>query len=361
MAPAVGTPPEPHAHPLEIGVAIPGGGDMHNRNQKVTAVKNRIPAIIFLSLALSCNPAWAQVQTTQPGNRVMLDAHNCYPYEGHWVDRIDRALATGVPVGIEIDLIAAPGDTPGTPRILASHGGKPKGHEPTLREYFFEKVRPMVEQELKKGNDARWPILTLNINDLRTDDPSFYTTLWNLMGEYESWLCTAPKADDASRMAPIDIKPILVLTSDGAFQAKTFHDTVPAGARLRMFAAGKPEVHADNFRRWLNYSWHEVEPEGQTKGGDWSKDDAARLTALVDKAHRQGYWIRFYTLNGHNRAEVKAQGWSSSYNFGSLDAARIRWQAARMAGVDYIASDQYAECAAALKQLSDKEPKSRMP
>ncbi len=354
----MGMPLEPHAHPLEIGVAIPGGGDMHNRNQKVTAVKNRIPAIIFLSLALSCNAAWAQVQTTQPGNRVMLDAHNCYPYEGQWVDRIDRALATGVPVGIEIDLIAAPGDAPDTPRILASHGGKPKGNEPTLREYFFEKARPFVEQALKKGDSTQWPILTLNINDLRTDDPSFYTTLWKLMGEYESWLCTAPKADDANRMAPMDIKPILVLTSDGALQARTFYDTVPVGGRLRMFATGKPEVHADNFRRWLNYSWREVEPEGQTKAGDWSHEDATRLKRLVDAAHQQGYWIRFYTLNGHDNTARKAQGWSASYNFGSLDAAKVRWQAARMAGVDFIASDQYEECAETLKQLPGVEPKS---
>jgi hypothetical protein len=33
-------------------------------------------------------------------NRPVLDAHNCYPYEGRWADRIDRALTTGFPVGI---------------------------------------------------------------------------------------------------------------------------------------------------------------------------------------------------------------------------------------------------------------------
>ena len=31
----------------------------------------------------------------------LLDAHNCYPYEGRWTDRIDRALAVGFPVAIE--------------------------------------------------------------------------------------------------------------------------------------------------------------------------------------------------------------------------------------------------------------------
>jgi len=33
-------------------------------------------------------------------NRPVLYAHNCYPYDGQWSDRIDRALKTGYPVGI---------------------------------------------------------------------------------------------------------------------------------------------------------------------------------------------------------------------------------------------------------------------
>ena len=31
-------------------------------------------------------------------NRPVLDAHNCYPYQGEWSDRIERALNTGFPV-----------------------------------------------------------------------------------------------------------------------------------------------------------------------------------------------------------------------------------------------------------------------
>ena len=37
-------------------------------------------------------------------NRPVLDAHNCYPYQGRWADRIDRALKSGFPVSIEQDL-----------------------------------------------------------------------------------------------------------------------------------------------------------------------------------------------------------------------------------------------------------------
>ena len=39
-----------------------------------------------------------------PGRRVLLAAHNCYPYDGRWTDRIDRALKTGMPLMMEPDL-----------------------------------------------------------------------------------------------------------------------------------------------------------------------------------------------------------------------------------------------------------------
>ena len=35
-----------------------------------------------------------------PGTRVLLDAHNAYPYNGKFTDRIDRALGTGLPLAI---------------------------------------------------------------------------------------------------------------------------------------------------------------------------------------------------------------------------------------------------------------------
>ena len=66
-----------------------------------------------------------------------------------------------------------------------------------------------------------------------------------------------------------------------------------------------------------------------------------RLRALVERAHNNGLWIRFYTLDGATEQELSCHGWFRSYNFGSLEAARIRWRAAIAAHVDYIASDQY--------------------
>jgi hypothetical protein len=43
---------------------------------------------------------------------------------------------------------------------------------------------------------------------------------------------------------------------------------------------------------------------------------------------------------------LSSHGWFQQYNFGSLNAAKERWSAARNAGVDYIASEQYEELAA---------------
>jgi len=68
----------------------------------------------------------------------------------------------------------------------------------------------------------------------------------------------------------------------------------------------------------------------------------------VDHAHRQGYWIRFYTLDGF--APEANQGWGASYNFGSRTKAEARWKAALDAGVNLIATDQYEEFRAFMKK-----------
>jgi hypothetical protein len=40
--------------------------------------------------------------------------------------------------------------------------------EPTLDTYFFDRVRPIVEQALRAGNHGNWPIITLNL-DVKTE------------------------------------------------------------------------------------------------------------------------------------------------------------------------------------------------
>jgi hypothetical protein len=284
-----------------------------------------------------------------PGGRVLLDAHNAYPYEGRWADRLDRALSTGVPLAIEQDLAWCPADD-GRRQPVVTHDELCQGGEPTLREYFLERIRSWMERALAEGPSADWPLVTLNL-DFKTNEAAHHAAVWRLLGDYEPWLTTAVRGANPQMATPLSPGPLLVLTGDSDAQQRVFADTVPVGGRLRLF--GAVDFPADDagtggvasppaataYRRWWNHPWRVVEPEGQPDAGDWTAADAARLRALVDAAHGAGLWIRFYTLNGHTPAE--SDGWSAGYNFGSRQAVRTRWRAAIDAGADFIATDQY--------------------
>jgi hypothetical protein len=300
-----------------------------------------------------------------PGTRVLLDAHNAYPYNGRFTDRIDRALGTGVPVAIEQDLVWRPGEDGRPGRSIVSHGAPFDGREPSLRESFFERIRPLVERALREDDRRAWPLVILNL-DLKSNEAEHLEALWTLLGDYAGWLTTAERTADGSRPAPLDVKPVLVLTGSSEAQAAAFSDAVPVGARLRLFGAillrppagqgtdraaaerqlwealpTMPLPHATNYRRWWNAPWSLVEAGGQRQAGDWAQADDTRLRTLVRHAHEAGLWIRLWTLNGHAAGEEKAVGWSPGYNFGSLAAARVRWRAAIAAGADFVATDQY--------------------
>src|SRR5262249_26466270 len=66
----------------------------------------------------------------RPGGRVVLDAHNCYPYFEWWSDRMDRALSAGTPLAIEQDLLWAKNPKSGKYSSVVSHGAPATGAEP---------------------------------------------------------------------------------------------------------------------------------------------------------------------------------------------------------------------------------------
>ena len=319
---------------------------------------------------LSITAAFAQPQLDFLNHgRPVLDAHNCYPYEGQWADRIDRALKLGFPVAIEQDIAWANG------RPVVTHTSKTTGNEPTLRDHFFERVRPIIEDALKRNDRAKWPIIILHF-DFKSLEPETLRGVWQVLGEYESWITTAPQTSDPHKLAKFDKKPILVLTEDADIQEEIFFKQLKPGERLRVFGSAKTgpldaktreeRIHAmatlaperllpdppTNFRRWWNNSWFEVEEGGQTKAGDWTAADNERLRELVRRAHSLGYWIRFYTLDGFEESENR--GWEHGYNFGSRAAAELRWRAALDAGVDLIATDQYEDLDAFMKSGARK-------
>ncbi len=297
----------------------------------------------------------------EPGTRVLMDAHNCYPYNGKFADRIERAIATGTPLAIEQDLYWYTDKATGKSWPVVSHDQPADGSGPVLRQHFFDRIRPIVEQAIRAGSRANWPLVTLNL-EFKTKEREHLAAIWNLLGEYEDWLCTAERSSDPDRVMPLGLKPVLVLTGDGDEEAAAFHDQVPSGSRLRVFGAvhvvkdagpdTPPEKmvpqRATNYRRWWNNPWKVIERGGQVKAGAWTAEDEARLSSMVAYAHRQGFWIRFYTLNGYPDTPAGSGGWSASYNFGSLEQAVERWDASFRAGVDFIATDQYGECSAVL-------------
>jgi hypothetical protein len=339
-----------------------------------------LPAVSLLVACWSCTPAAdpPAVETSPtaflPGSRVLLDAHNCYPYHGEWADRIERALQTGFPLAIEQDLAWYSDPASGKSWSIVAHNEPFAGEEPTLREHFFEKLRPAVERALAANDRENWPLVTLNL-DFKTEEPEHLGAIWQLLAEYKDWLTTAERGEDGAAMAPLDVKPILVLTGESDAQEAVFHQNVPAGDRLLVFGAVRvnrppstdppekgwqaavstpPEAlvapgTASNYRRWWNNSWFFVEEGGATRAGEWTPEDEQRLRSLVGHAHANGLWIRFYTLNGHDPAD-RSQGWGAGYNFGSLEQAEIRWRAAINTGVDFIATDQYEGLAATLAQ-----------
>ena len=299
----------------------------------------------------------------------LLHAHNCYPDDGRWADRIERALATGVrPIAIEQDVVWAAGSAGG--RSVVGHVAPPGGGEPTLEAYFFDRIRPIMEAALDRPRPADWPLIVLHL-DFKSNEREHHRAIWELLGRHERWLTTAVKtADDRTR--PFQPGPLLVLTENGDGQSSVFYDDVPVGARLRLFgtipavrltsstdrdvqmdaAVNAPAdvlipAGATNYRRWVNFPWSVVERGGQAQAGAWTAEDDARLRAIVDRAHGAGLWIRFYTLNGHTAAEN--QGYTASYNFGSIDAVGARWRAAIAAGVDFIATDHYEAFAETLR------------
>jgi hypothetical protein len=323
-------------------------------------------AIAAVLVATMCASSHGAANRLQPGGHVWLHAHNCYPEKGVWADRIERALAVrSSAVAIEQDVAWFVDPATGRGRSVVSHDAKPDGSEPTLESYFFDRVRPLMEQALKENHRDDWPVMVLHL-DFKTNEPAHHQTIWELLGRREAWLTTAERVQDEARVTPFSAGPLLVLTEAGENQADTFYTRVPVGGRLRIFGTVPPvsfpsakttEQRADalvtaspetliptaatNYRRWTNFAWAAVERGGQNNAGPWTKDDEQRLRAIVARAHSLGLWVRFYTLNGHPRGE--GSGWTESYNFGSIAAARERMRAARDAGVEFIASDQYEE------------------
>ena len=302
------------------------------------------------------------------GGRSILDAHNAYPEEGQYQDRLTRAMSTGLaPLGIEQDVAYQPRSR----QVVVSHDTTLDGTEPTLEQHFFARLKPLLDSAVAVNARQRWPLFVLHL-DFKTNERELHRAVWDVLDKHRAWLMTAPAAGGQDSVTAFTPGPLLVLTENGTGQEKDFTEfaaasgsyllfgTIPAPARLSnvsdeerstLMATLRPDqlivTGATSYRRWVNFPWAVIERGGQVNAGEWSADDRTRLERIATYAHQQGLLIRFYTLNGHDAAA--SRGWSAGYNFGSLDAVRQRWRAAIDAHVDLIATDQYEEFAAILR------------
>lgn len=315
----------------------------------------RLTIAVVLTAAIAASTLHAQRSAMggpnfAPGARMLLDAHNAYN-----TDEIDRALGTGTPLAIEQDLVWYQG------RSVVSHGND-AAKAPDFEQYFFAKVKPVMEKAIAENRRADWPLITLNL-DFKTNEPEHHAFVLALLHKYDAWLTTAVRTSTPDDPAPLTVGPMLVLTGSNDQQQVDFHDIVPVGQKLLLFGAIKDvrspgatpaekaanyatlpadtviPVRITNYRRWVNFPWAVVEAGGQGRAGDWTVADNERLNTLVKRAHEMNLWIRLYTLNGD---DSKPAG---GYNFGSAEAAQTRWKAAIDAKVDFLATDQYEQLA----------------
>src|ERR1700733_13953201 len=143
-----------------------------------------------------------------PGSRIVILSHNAYPDHGKYADRLDRAIAAGLPFATEQDLAWIDG------KSLEIHGAKnSSGDDPTLETYFFPKVKPIVEKALKEGKKENWPLVIVFL-DIKNVPPEHLQAILKVLDKYQGWLTTAKKTADITTQSPLALKPMMVLVED---------------------------------------------------------------------------------------------------------------------------------------------------
>jgi len=272
-----------------------------------------------------------------------ISAHNCYPANNRSDARLAQALALGID-NIEIDLgwDAAGG------RLIVGHDAAPREGRiyPELAEY----VIPALERHRKAGRPDNAPtVLTI---DWKTTEPEAVRNFKAFLDDHADWFSSAPKVAGS---ALVPRRLTVCLTGDD--RAKEAYDAlIPPGGTYRafrdkVFGAGAyfdnlddyAPRPADTYFRFLTFHWATIERGAPAAAGDWTPAEAARLKTLMTLVHNRGYRARFYCLNGSRSLGTIL------YAFPTPDAARARWHAAADAGVDFIATDDYAEIVAELR------------
>jgi hypothetical protein len=301
------------------------------------------PSLLTFGLMILLAPgSSAGAQSPEAKSKPLpISAHNCYPVDDIGKNRLAEALALGID-NIEIDL----GWDADKKRLIVSHDAAPKAgvDYPTFEDF----IRPVLDAPARP--DGAPTVLTL---DWKTDRPEAVSKVKEFLDAHADRLTSAPKAEKS----PLSVRRLTVCFT-GDDKAKAAYDAlIPGGGTYRAFAdvvhrrdsyrddpTSYAKEPASAYHRFLTFDWSVVEAGGPPLARDWTKDEAARLEAIVKSAHAKGYRVRFYCLNA--RGPVL----SINYRFRNPDDARARWNAAAAAGADWIASDDYREIVSEMRK-----------
>ena len=302
-------------------------------------LKRFVRSIFPLTLAIS-----TAALAADPARPLPISAHNCYAENRADNPRLTEALALGID-NIEIDL----GWDEAEKRLFIGHDASPR---PGI-------AYPRVETSLIPALEAHWKtprpdgaptVLTI---DWKTGKPEAVRQFKDLLDAHPYWFSSAPKSTDS----PLTVRRLTVCFS-GSEAAKDAYDAlIPSGGTYRAFrdrVIGAGARYEDDvatyipepstpYHRFLAFHWGAVERGGPALAREWTAADADRLRALASLAHRRGFRVRLYSLNGHTGAL------GGSYRFADDEAARLRWAACAAAGVDWIAGDEYREMVDSLR------------
>lgn len=308
--------------------------------------------LLLLATAIGPSPAKPGEQAPKP---LPLSAHNCYPADRGDNPRLVEALRLGID-NIEIDV----GWNPQSRRLIVGHDASPK---PNLAYPDFEKMLiPAFESRWSDPRpDGAPSLLTI---DWKTDHPDAVAAFKGFLDAHPDWFSSAekPRAGERQDSRPLTTRKVTVCLT-GTDAAKDAYDAlIPPGGVYRAFrdrvvGAGSPfrddvtelvPGPATSYHRFLTYHWGAIERGAPFSAGEWTPEEADRLARLVDKAHKEGYRLRVYCLNGKTGVVL------GGYRFRTVAEAETRWWAAAKAGVDWVATDEYEEAVAFLTR--QREP-----
>jgi hypothetical protein len=296
-----------------------------------------------LTLLLAFAPS-AEAFTDGPTRPLPISAHNCYAENRTDNPRLTEALALGID-NIEIDL--GWDDVAG--QLIVGHDATPR---PGIAYPRLEtSLIPALKSHFKAGRpDGAPTVLTI---DWKTGRPEAVRQFKDLLDAHPDWFSSAPKATDS----PLTVRRLTVCFS-GSEAAKNAYDaSIPDGGTYRAFrdrvVSGRYEANVEAYipgpstayLRFLAFHWGAIEQGGPASAGEWTRAEADRLMALMDLAHRRGFRVRLYSLNGHTGPA------GGGYRFADDEAAKVRWKAAAAAGVDWVAGDEYREMVDTLRAV----------